>query len=125
MRPQANYNRSINLLKYFKENSQVVVKSGFMIGVGETEEEVEKLIDDLDQAGCDLVTIGQYLQPTKEHINVSKFYTMSEFKKIKNYAQKKLNIKSVECGPMVRSSYHAESQLKNIDNKFSDKREII
>ena len=96
-----------------------------MIGVGETEEEVEKLIDDLDQAGCDLVTIGQYLQPTKEHINVSKFYTMSEFEKIKNYAQKKLNIKSVECGPMVRSSYHAESQLKNIDNKFSDKREII
>ena len=50
---------------------------------------------------------------------------MSEFEKIKNYAQKKLNIKSVECGPMVRSSYHAESQLKNIDNKFSDKREII
>ncbi|MEC9381809.1 MAG: lipoyl synthase [Thermodesulfobacteriota bacterium] len=118
MRPQADYNRSINLLKYFKKNSKIVVKSGFMVGVGETKKEIQTLIDDLNQAGCDLVTVGQYLQPTKEHIKVKKFYTLAEFKNIKNYASKKPHIKSVECGPMVRSSYHAESQLMNIENNI-------
>ena len=102
----------------FKKNSKIVVKSGFMVGVGETKKEIQTLIDDLNQAGCDLVTVGQYLQPTKEHIKVKKFYTLAEFKNIKNYASNKPHIKSVECGPMVRSSYHAESQLMNIENNI-------
>ncbi len=125
VRPQANYHRSIHLLKYFKDNSQIITKSGFMVGLGEDRIEVRKLIDDLDNAGCDLITVGQYLQPTKEHINVTKFYSLSEFKEIEVYTKKKPNIKSVECGPMVRSSYHAETQLKKITHNKSEEREIV
>ena len=125
VRPQADYDRSMNLLKYFKDNSHIITKSGFMVGLGEDESEVRKLIDDLDNVGCDLITIGQYLQPTKEHINVTKFYSLSEFKEIGVYTKSKSNIKSVECGPMVRSSYHAETQLKRIVHSQSKERGIV
>lgn len=122
VRPQANYERSIELLKYFKNNSNIIIKSGIMIGLGEDEDEIFESIDDLNNAGCDLITIGQYLQPSKEHINVSKFYSLEQFDKIKKYAENKLNIKSTECGPMVRSSYHAETQLKKImNNKIQER----
>ena len=125
VRPQANYERSIELLKYFKNNSDTIIKSGIMVGLGEDEDEIFESIDDLDNAGCDLITIGQYLQPSKEHINVSKFYSIEQFNKIKKYAENKPNIKSVECGPMVRSSYHAETQLKKITHNKIQRRRIV
>ena len=84
-----------------------------MVGLGETKEEIFKCIDDLNLAGCQIITVGQYLQPSKDFINVSKFYSPEEFEEIKEYSEKKDNILSAECGPMVRSSYHAEKQLKN------------
>lgn len=122
VRPQGSYERSIELLKYFKNHSDSVIKSGIMVGLGEDEDEIFESIDDLNNAGCDLITVGQYLQPTMEHINVSKFYSLEQFEKIKQYAENKLNIKSAECGPMVRSSYHAETQLKKIMDNTSQER---
>ena len=119
VRPQAIYKRSLELLEYFSSyESEIVTKSGIMIGLGEEKSEIFKCIDDLDSAGCQIITVGQYLQPSRKHINVSKYYTPEEFEEIKIYSEKKPNIISSECGAMVRSSYHAETQLKNaIKNK--------
>ena len=119
VRPQAIYKRSLELLEYFSSyESEIVTKSGIMIGLGEEKSEIFKCIDDLDSAGCQIITVGQYLQPSRKHINVSKYYTAEEFEEIKIYSEKKPNIISSECGAMVRSSYHAETQLKNaIKNK--------
>ena len=113
VRPQAVYSRSLELLEFFDSSKKIITKSGIMVGLGETKEEVFKCIDDLNLAGCQIITVGQYLQPSKDFINVSKFYSPEEFEEIKEYSEKKDNILSAECGPMVRSSYHAEKQLKN------------
>jgi lipoyl synthase len=113
VRPQAVYSRSLELLEFFNSSKKIITKSGIMVGLGETKEEIFKCIDDLNLAGCQIITVGQYLQPSKDFINVSKFYSPEEFEEIKEYSEKKDNILSAECGPMVRSSYHAEKQLKN------------
>ena len=113
VRPQAVYSRSLELLEFFDSSKKIITKSGIMVGLGETKEEIFKCIDDLNLAGCQIITVGQYLQPSKNFINVSKFYSPEEFEEIKEYSEKKDNILSAECGPMVRSSYHAEKQLKN------------
>ena len=113
VRPQAVYSRSLELLEFFDSSKKIITKSGIMVGLGETKEEIFKCIDDLNLAGCQIITVGQYLQPSKDFINVSKFYSPEEFEEIKGYSEKKDNILSAECGPMVRSSYHAEKQLKN------------
>jgi len=113
VRPQAVYSRSLELLEFFDSSKKIITKSGIMVGLGETKEEIFKCIDDLNLAGCQIITVGQYLQPSKDFINVSKFYSPEEFEEIKEYSEKKDNILSAECGPMVRSSYHAEKQLKN------------
>ena len=80
-------------------------------------------IRDRNNVGCEIVTVGQYLQPSKDFINVSKYYTLKEFDEIKKYCEEKENIITAECGPMVRSSYHAEKQLKNA--KQSLKKRVI
>ena len=85
-------------------------KSGFMIGFGETEEQIVKTIRDLKEADVDFLTIGQYLQPTKEHVEIKKYYTPKEFDYFKNFALS-MSFKHVESGPLVRSSYHAEKAL--------------
>ena len=113
VRPQAIYERSLKLLEFFKKDLNVVTKSGIMIGLGESKNEIFECIDDLNSVGCQIITVGQYLQPSKEFINVSKFYNLEEFNEIKEYAERQNNIISAECGPMVRSSYHAEKQLSN------------
>lgn len=113
VRPQAVYSRSLDLLKFFSTSKKVVSKSGIMIGLGETKKEILNCIDDLNDVGCQIVTVGQYLQPNKSFINVSKYYTLEEFEEIREYCEKKSNILTAECGPMVRSSYHAEKQLEN------------
>lgn len=105
-RPQGNYEHSIQGLKYIKDNSDIVTKSGLMVGLGETWEEIEVTLYDLKNAGVDIVTIGQYIQPSKEHLPVSKFYTLEEFEDLRNLAQK-IGITNYQIDPLVRSSYKA------------------
>lgn len=105
-RPQGNYDLSIEVLKYIKENSEIVTKSGLMIGLGENINEIEETLVDLKNAGVDIVTIGQYIQPSKQHLEVAKYYTLEEFEDIKKLA-KKIGIKNYQISPLVRSSYQA------------------
>ncbi|MCQ2753823.1 MAG: lipoyl synthase [bacterium] len=105
-RPQGNYDVSIKVLKYIKENSDIVTKSGMMIGLGESFEKIEETLIDLKQAGVDIVTIGQYIQPSKQHLEVAKYYTLEEYEDIKTLC-KNLGFKNYQVGPLVRSSYHA------------------
>lgn len=109
-RPQGNYDVSLDILKYVKDNSDILTKSGLMIGLGETFEQIEATLLDLKNAGCDIVTIGQYIQPSKEHLQVSKYYTPEEYEQLKALA-KKTGIKHYQIGPLVRSSYRAAELL--------------
>ena len=106
-RPQGNYSRSIEVLKYIKENSSIITKSGMMVGLGETFDEIEETLLDLKNVGVDIVTIGQYIQPSKEHLKVEKYYTLEEFEDLKNLA-KKIGFKNYQIAPLVRSSYQAK-----------------
>jgi lipoic acid synthetase len=110
-RPQGNYNNSIEVLKYIKQNSDIITKSGIMIGLGETFEQIENTIKDLKSAGCDILTIGQYIQPSKEHLPVSKYYTLDEYEELKQLA-KSVGFKHYQIGPLVRSSYNASNLIK-------------
>lgn len=109
-RPQGNYDCSLDVLKYVKDNSNIITKSGLMIGLGETFEDIEETLVDLKSAGCDIVTIGQYIQPSKAHLEVSKYYTPDEYEKLKLLAEK-AGIKHYQIGPLVRSSYRASELL--------------
>lgn len=106
IRPGAKYERSLNLLKKASEDGRVIVKSGFMVGLGETLEEVESTLFDLKESGVDVVTVGQYLRPTRNHMKPVKFYDVKDFEKIKD-AMKRLNFSQYFVGPFVRSSYNA------------------
>lgn len=105
-RPQGNYKTSLEVLKYVKENSSLTTKSGLMVGLGETFEDIEKTLIDLKNVGCDIVTIGQYIAPSKAHLPVDKYYTLEEFEHLKTLA-KKAGINNYQIGPLVRSSYNA------------------
>lgn len=105
-RPQAIYQRSLDVLKYVKDNSDILTKSGIMVGLGETFEELEQTLTDLKNINIDIVTIGQYIQPSKAHLGVNKYYTLEEFEQLKELA-KKVDIKNYQIGPLVRSSYNA------------------
>ena len=109
-RPQGDYDCSLEVLKYIKDNSDIITKSGLMIGLGETFEDIEETLFDLKNAGCDILTIGQYIQPSKEHLEVSKYYTPDEYEKLKQLA-KKIGIKHYQIGPLVRSSYRASELI--------------
>jgi len=106
VRPQANYKRSLNLIKWFK-NKGLRTKSGIMVGIGETKEEVIEIMKNLRDSGCDIMTIGQYLQPTKDHLPVDRFVIPEEFAYYKEVGLK-MGFLAVESSPLVRSSYHAE-----------------
>ena len=105
-RPQAIYERSLDVLKYIKEKSNITTKSGLMIGLGETFEQIEETLCDLKKAGCDILTIGQYIQPSKEHLPVARYYKPEEYELLKMLAQK-IGFKHYQIGPLVRSSYRA------------------
>jgi len=105
-RPQGNYACSIDVLKYIKDNSDIVTKSGLMVGLGETFEQIEETLTDLKNCGVDIVTIGQYIQPSKAHLEVSKYYTPEEFENLDKLAQK-IGFTHRQIGPLVRSSYKA------------------
>ena len=114
-RPQGNYELSLLVLKYIKENSNIITKSGLMVGLGETFEEIEETLLDLKNIGVDIVTIGQYIQPSKQHLVVEKYYTLEDFENLK-LLTKKIGIKHQEIGPLVRSSYNASTAFSKCLN---------
>ena len=109
VRPQAKYERSLEQIQRTKDYGKRT-KSGVMLGLGETDEEVYEILTDLKNHGCDVVTLGQYLQPTKMHIAVAEFIHPDKFAHFKEIGLS-LGIPYVESGPMVRSSYHAERHI--------------
>lgn len=118
IRPQADYNRSLNVLKKGKElNPKMKIKSGIMVGLGESLNEVKEVLKDLKSADCDIVTIGQYLRPSNANVPVEKYVTPQEFEEIKN-AGEEVGIEFMHVGPFVRSSYNAEElyRLGSSDN---------
>ncbi len=105
-RPQANYKRSLDFLEYIKENSNIITKTGLMVGLGETKEELIQTFEDLAKIKCDVVTIGQYIAPTKQHLEVARYYEPKEYEELAKIAQK-IGIKHTFFSPLTRSSYKA------------------
>jgi len=113
-RPGSSYQWSLDLLKRFKEvQPKVPTKSGIMLGLGETLEEVEVVMQDLRDHGCNMLTLGQYLQPSKEHLPVDRYVTPDEFDHLAKVG-KEMGFSHVASGPMVRSSYHADQQAADV-----------
>lgn len=111
VRARATYDRSLEFLRRAKEmQPNIPTKSSLMIGIGETKEEILETMDDLRANNVDIMTIGQYLQPTKKHLNVIKYYSPAEFEELKEIALSK-GFSHCEAGPLVRSSYHADEQV--------------
>lgn len=110
VRIQAQYDRSISVLRYLKDQGLPRTKSGIMLGLGEMEEEVIETLADLRKAKVDIVTIGQYLQPTPGHLPVQEFIKPEQFEKFKEIGLS-MGFRYVESGPLVRSSYHAERHM--------------
>ncbi|MFC1920550.1 lipoyl synthase [Chloroflexota bacterium] len=112
VRPEADYNRSVELLSLVKELSpDIVTKSGLMVGLGETREEVIELMNDLREAECDLLTIGQYLQPSERHHPVIRYVTPEEFSEYEDIGRK-MGFTDVASAPLVRSSYKAAEMYR-------------
>src|SRR3954447_23294928 len=109
VRPQAKYHRSLKLLQIACDQG-LVTKTGMMLGLGETDAEIESVLDDLVAIGCEILTLGQYLQPTQQHLPVERWVHPDEFVQWKRRGEAK-GIRHVESGPLVRSSYHAEKQV--------------
>ena len=110
VRAKGNYRLSLNVLKNAKEiSADIITKSGIMVGLGETMPEIIQTLQDLRSVNCDLVTIGQYLKPTKKHAQTEKWYAPEEFKNMEEIGYN-LGFKHVASGPLVRSSYHADQQ---------------
>ncbi|MHC4441882.1 MAG: lipoyl synthase [Planctomycetota bacterium] len=114
IRPQADYKRSLEVLRLVKEfKPEIYTKSGIMVGLGETTEEIHQAMTDLRKVDCQIITVGQYLQPTPENAPIERFYTPDEFKALAKKA-KKLGFISVAAAPFVRSSYNAAQVLKSL-----------
>ncbi len=111
VRPQAVHERSLELLKRSKAfDRTMTVKTGIMVGLGETRDEIRQVMRDLVAHDCDILTVGQYLRPTADHLPVDRFYAPEEFDEIA-VEGRAMGLKHVEAGPMVRSSYHAERHV--------------
>lgn len=116
VRSQANYKKSLRLLKRIKDiDTSIYTKSGLILGLGETRAEVLQVMDDLLAISCDIVTLGQYLAPSQEHVQVERYIPPEEFEELKEIALS-LGFKSVSSGPWVRSSYYAEEVFKECLN---------
>jgi lipoic acid synthetase len=116
VRVQARYRRSLEVLRLAKTMGQPLTKTGIMLGLGETEEEVLELFRDARAAGCDILTIGQYLQPTKAHLPVAEYVHPDRFKALEEAAYG-AGFKAVYSGPLVRSSYHAEMTARKLETQ--------
>ncbi len=122
-RPGADYDWSLDLLQHFKErHPEIPTKSGLMVGLGETLEEVEAVMRDLRAHGCEMLTVGQYLQPTVHHLPVQRFVTPDEFDQLAR-AGSTMGFSHVASGPMVRSSYHADRQAAGVLHASDQARE--
>ena len=115
-RPQSFYSRSLKVLKFYSEHG-LIVKSGMMVGLGESKEQILVAMEDLLEAGVKILTIGQYLQPTKNNLSVEKYYLPDEFNELKEIALAK-GFSGVESGPLVRSSYKAEELYREVSGLF-------
>jgi len=114
VRKGADYQTSLDLLSNVKKiDKSIITKSGMMLGLGERWEEVIFLMNDLKNADCELLTIGQYLSPSEAHLPVTKFYHPDEFAELKLIGER-IGFAHVESGPLIRSSYHAKEQIKYI-----------
>jgi lipoic acid synthetase len=117
VRKGADYQRSLSLLGIAKNyNQNLITKSGIMVGLGETWEEMVSLMENLRKVNCDLLTIGQYLSPSREHLPVLKYYHPDEFAELKSIGEG-MGFSHVESGPLVRSSYQAHKQIENLCRK--------
>lgn len=112
VRPQADYRQSLDVLRYARDQG-MTVKSGIMVGIGEQSEEVLALLAEVAAAGCQVFTIGQYLQPTRKHLPVDRFVTPEEFGWYRQEGLR-LGLEVVEAGPLVRSSYKADEQVAQL-----------
>jgi lipoic acid synthetase len=112
LRIQARYDRSLQILQWGRE-AGVTTKSGIMVGVGETFEEISEVLHDLRAVGCQVLTVGQYLPPTRQHYPLHRYYHPSEFEDLKELALE-MGFRHVESGPLVRSSYHAEKAVSDL-----------
>lgn len=112
VRSAARYDTSLNVIHQIAA-SGITAKSGIMVGLGETPTEIEELMDDLRDAGCQIMTIGQYLQPSRRHYPVAEYVTPDQFKRYEEMGMKK-GFTQVESGPLVRSSYHAEKSIHHL-----------
>jgi lipoic acid synthetase len=113
-RPGADYRHSLELLRQFQARHPAIpTKSGLMVGLGETNDEILEVMHDLRAHGCDLLTIGQYLQPSRHHLPVARFVTPEEFERF-GQAAREMGYRNAASGPMVRSSYHAEQQAAGV-----------
>ena len=114
VRPGSDYQWSLDLIQRFKaEHPDVPTKSGLMLGVGETMDEVRSVLQDLYRHNCEMITLGQYLQPSLDHLPIDRFVHPDEFEELREYGMS-LGFKHVASGPMVRSSYHADEQAHSI-----------
>ena len=116
VRPQSDYKRSLNLLEHAKKrDGKVFTKSGLIIGFGESAKEIHQTMKDLKEVGCDILTVGQYLKPSRVHLPVEKFYTPEDFNELESRGRE-MGFTHIKAGPLVRSSYHADDFL--LSNKL-------
>jgi len=115
VRSTANYRQSLTIIKTTKDSSLITTKSGLMVGLGEKKEEILTTMDDLRAVGCDILTIGQYLQPAKLCFPIKRYYHPQEFEDFTREGKER-GFKWIEAGPLVRSSFHANDQWKNAQN---------
>jgi lipoic acid synthetase len=114
--PRASYEKTLGCLKFYKENyPHIQTKTSLMVGLGETWAEIQEALEDIRAHNVDIITFGQYLQPSKRHLNVEKFYTPEEFEELKRMSLK-LGFKFVASGPLVRSSYKAGDFLDYVES---------
>ncbi|MGI8550193.1 MAG: lipoyl synthase [Dehalococcoidia bacterium] len=122
VRPKGRYQRSLELLRRVKElDPDIYSKTGIMLGLGETREEVTALMHDLRAVDCDILTVGQYLRPSEKHLPLVRYYHPEEFAEIAAEGMR-LGFRHVEAGPLVRSSYHAERQIPRVGDQGSRQR---
>ena len=123
VRPGARFSRSLELLQRAKR-AGLLTKSGIMVGLGEEWTEIEETVRAIRGAGTDILTIGQYLRPSADHLPLRRYYTPEEFGRLRDFALS-LGYRHVESGPLVRSSYHAEEQVPGNNNSNNDKRKSV
>jgi lipoic acid synthetase len=120
IQPQSNYAKTEAVLRNAKKlMPKGLTKSGIMVGLGEEMDEVKEVIRDLHSWGVDILTIGQYLQPSRRHLAIERYYTLEEFAELEEFG-KDLGFRWVESGPLVRSSYHAAEQVRGLRERFGD-----